>query len=395
MYRVIVFFVALVTSATLHAFEFNRIVTLGDSLQDDPSGQRSPLAGEQLAARLDLPITQLAQGGATSASLIEQGQHTAAAEQFGEGDLALVWIGGNDFLDNANFVVFGDYSFLDTLEANTEIILETLLDAEIEVVVYNLPDMSQVPGVIENLFDTTNMREASRIWRDRLNELGSRLGVTVVDMFTAFERLGEDPEVFAIDGELPQLGPVYGPVDECIRCVWFDPIHPTSLGQGFIANTLFLTLNAAFDVTYSTPIPAMSQSELASLASSLTYINAAGLWYDPAFDGEGYNLLGTEFGTLVYFYGYGADGQRLWLISELNSSRIALDTPLTLEMSVGQEGGNFSAPVPPDQLQIWGELTLTFSDCDMGTFELDGLDGVKTHEVQKLVGIEGNSCTGP
>ena len=58
-------------------------------------------------------------------------------------------------------------------------------------------------------------------------------------------------------------------------------------------------------------------------------------------------------------------------------------------------GGNFSAPVPPDQLQIWGELTLTFSDCDMGTFELDGLDGVKTHEVQKLVGIEGNSCTGP
>lgn len=79
------------------AITFNNVVSLGDSLLDDSAGVKSPVVAGHIAQRLGAPLTKLALSGSTSTALIEQGQHTSAAAQFGEGDLAVLWVGGNDF----------------------------------------------------------------------------------------------------------------------------------------------------------------------------------------------------------------------------------------------------------------------------------------------------------
>ena len=81
----------LVVSVSAQAVSFNRIVSLGDSLLDDPGGSRSPLVSDQLASRIGAPLTKLALAGSTSTSLINDGQHTQAAASFGEGDLCLLY----------------------------------------------------------------------------------------------------------------------------------------------------------------------------------------------------------------------------------------------------------------------------------------------------------------
>ena len=88
--------VAFLCSAA-RAVTFNNVISLGDSLLDDPGHVRSPVAAEHVAERLGVPLTKFAQSGSTSDELLDDGQHTRAAAQFGGGDLAMMWIGGNDF----------------------------------------------------------------------------------------------------------------------------------------------------------------------------------------------------------------------------------------------------------------------------------------------------------
>ncbi len=381
-------------SVSVQAVSFDRIVSLGDSLLDDPEGLRSPLVSEQLAQRLNAPLTKLAEGGSTSSSLIASGQHTAAAASFGPGDLALVWIGGNDFLDAAPSIITGNTSFLDTLESNMDLIVSTLLDAGIEVVVFNLPDIAQVPGVIDQLGVNSAIRDASASWRDRLNDLAASKGFTVVDVFTIFDSLTQQPELFAIDGALQTPSPDFGEVLTCPTCTWADPIHPSALGQGVITNGAVTQLNATFDPAGVAPITLLSKTEMASLASASTFVTASGLWFDPAFDGEGYDIVQSDGGITVFFYGYDSNDQRLWLISELLTDRLALNQPVTLNMSVG-DGGSFQQPIPGAQLGSWGSLTLTVTECGAGQFLLDGRDGTKNHAVVKLADGIGTGCFSP
>lgn len=377
------------------AMEFNNVVSLGDSLFDDPLQTRSPLASEQIAARLGAPLTQLAVGGSRSATLLEGGQHTEAAANFGEGDLALVWIGGNDFRDAALSIIGGDSTFLDTLESNVDDILSTLRGAGMEVVLFNLPDFSQVPGIILLLPSLENLRETSMEWATRLDALAQQHGAHVVDIFTAFDQLTNSPEVFAIDGNALVQTPTFGDVVECPFCVWFDEIHPSSLGQGIISNAAVTLLNSVYDVAGVAPLSRVSATEFASLASVNTFASIAGLWFDADFAGEGYDVVQTSSGTTIFYYGYDADGNRLWLISNTVNERFALGEPVTFTMRVGDEGGSFAQPIAPSQLTDWGTLTITLNDCSTGLFDLQGRDGNKMHNGQLLAGVAGTSCTTP
>ncbi len=117
----------------------------------------------------------------------------------------------------------------------------------------------------------------------------------------------------------------------------------------------------------------------------------SGLWFDPALDGEGFNLLETGSGLVVTFYGYDKSGQRLWLISNALSDPVAFDTELTVTMLEGQ-GGEFQLPLPPSELNEWGSLSMKFSDRDSGLFRLSGVDGDKVSEVIKLAGVAAQDC---
>lgn len=239
------------------AVTFNRVVTLGDSLMDDPDGVRSPVAAEHVAERLGATLTKLALSGSTSDDLIDGGQHTQAAAEFGAGDLAMLWIGGNDFFSHGLNVVFGSYGFIDDLESNVDTALTTLRGAGMEVVVFNLPDLSNVPAT-DGL---SNFRKATQKWNDRLDVLAASHDVAVVDVFNLFDQLADSPEEFSLLGNSLNLDDT-----DCQFCVFYDQIHPSSFAQGFIANVAIDTINAKYDPSGAMPLEQLSIVEIAELA---------------------------------------------------------------------------------------------------------------------------------
>jgi len=118
----------------------------------------------------------------------------------------------------------------------------------------------------------------------------------------------------------------------------------------------------------------------------------SGPWFDPSLDGEGYLVYQTPAGWLIYFFGYSADGNFRWLISNLVTLDLLIaGEPFELDMSVGKPG-TFEAPTPGNELLPYGTLSVRFDTCTTGQFILDGLDGLKTSNVIKAIGVDGTSC---
>jgi len=119
----------------------------------------------------------------------------------------------------------------------------------------------------------------------------------------------------------------------------------------------------------------------------------AGLWYDPASDGEGYNLIVSPVGRILYFYGFRTSGLRLWLVSDPISQ--ALDAGSTIEVTLYQSTlGTFATPIPSSTaLVVWGTAKITVVDCSHITIVIDGTDGKKTSNTVRLAGIIGSSCS--
>ncbi len=115
----------------------------------------------------------------------------------------------------------------------------------------------------------------------------------------------------------------------------------------------------------------------------------AGLWFDQSLDGEGYNIISSAAGTVVFFYGYNAAGERLWLISDVSTG----DSGGVFTVPVWEAvGGTFATPVPSSEsLRAWGSISVDLG-CSDGSITLDGADGVKLSSVAKLAGIAGTGC---
>jgi lysophospholipase L1-like esterase len=278
----------LLITSTARAVEFDNVVSLGDSSLDELLGYRGPLLTEHLADKLDAPLTNFARVGSTSAGLIRQGQHTSAAAEFGQGDLATLWIGGNDFflsMANPFGVGIGNYRFMDRLEDNVDHILGTLRGVGMEVLVFNLPDMTAVPfSDTITLFDRQleNISEATIEWNNRLSDLANEHGAHYVDVYSYFEEVAGNPDAHTINGNKLVFGPAWG----CKWCVFADPIHPSALGQGLLANLAIDVLNEEI----GTPLEKLSEDELASLAEPTMlalWRNAFGRHNGGDMDGDG------------------------------------------------------------------------------------------------------------
>ena len=120
--------------------------------------------------------------------------------------------------------------------------------------------------------------------------------------------------------------------------------------------------------------------------------NWSGPWFDPTLEGEGYLIYQTPVGWLIYYFGYSADNMRLWLISNIvDIEDLQFGQAYKFPMLVG-EPGSFGMPTPSEELEEWGTLDVVLDDCVNGIFTLDGVDGLKVSEVQKVVGVEGTDC---
>ncbi|MEM1090661.1 MAG: haloalkane dehalogenase [Pseudomonadota bacterium] len=117
----------------------------------------------------------------------------------------------------------------------------------------------------------------------------------------------------------------------------------------------------------------------------------SGLWFEPSRDGEGFNVIESESGTTIFYYGYDAAGEPLWLVSETTAERLGPGDASVLNAFRG-EGGTFEAPTPGGDLDLWGTIITVATDCTTARFELSGSDGAKVSEAVKLAENEAASC---
>jgi hypothetical protein len=113
-----------------------------------------------------------------------------------------------------------------------------------------------------------------------------------------------------------------------------------------------------------------------------------GDWYDPAYNGSGFNMLVSSSGLILYYYGWDSHGNRLWLVSDLGPTQITPGTSIRVNMNQ-TNGGVFSMPALPGTSTVWGTLQLDFSSCTKATGALAGNDGstVTFNNLLMIVGV--------
>ena len=247
-------------------FEYHTIASLGDStLGSDPTGYRGPFASIHASNLMGVEYYEGAVGGDRSWTLINAGRHTNIADNYGEGTLVTMMVGAWDFIDSDIDIVNGDYSFIDELEENITLILDTLVASEIDILVWNLPNMSFLPFLTQ-IFPIEvhpHFTEASKLWANRLDEIALGYGgsVQVFDLMTASDDLLQNQSARML-GENEVIAP---PTMCDNNCIMIDSLHPTSVGQGLLANYMMSAINQKFpspDGDY----PLLSEEELLSLA---------------------------------------------------------------------------------------------------------------------------------
>ncbi|MEC7708292.1 MAG: hypothetical protein VYA39_01035 [Candidatus Thermoplasmatota archaeon] len=247
-------------------FEYHTIASLGDStLGSDPTGYRGPFASIHASNLMGLEYYEGAVGGDRSWTLINAGRHTTIADNYGEGTLVTMMVGAWDFIDSDIDIVNGDYSFIDDLEDNITIILDTLVESEIDVLVWNLPNMSFLPFLTQ-IFPVEvhpHFTEASKLWANRLDEIAFGYGdsVQVFDLMTASDDLLQNQSARMIGDNQ-----VIAPPTMCDKnCIMIDSLHPTSVGQGLLANYMMLAINEKFPSPMG-DYPILSEEDLLGLA---------------------------------------------------------------------------------------------------------------------------------
>lgn len=345
----------------LGAALFNNIVSLGDSLQDDPDGVRSPVAAEHIAARMGASWTKLAVSGSTSDDLIDDGQHTSAAANFGSGDAAFLWIGGNDFFYSYFTVLFGGtlQSTLNNAAANVETALATLTAADMDVVLFNLPDMSAVPFVETLAPGNRFLDEYSRAsgeWATRLESLGAQYGAPVVDVFGLFNERLADPLAFSILDHPVNLGPGNGGQFD----IFADAFHPSAYVQGLIASAAIEEINAYFDPNGAMPLAPLTVPELAELiglvAGDFDESGAAGAADLAAWEG-GFGL-GVSGGVGTHVTGDANDDDRV----------TGADFLIWQRQTAAGSAANATAVPEPRSIFVLAVLSFLAAICRRGPF---------------------------
>lgn len=131
------------------------------------------------------------------------------------------------------------------------------------------------------------------------------------------------------------------------------------------------------------PDPENTEVSMLHEFSVTPWAGLTGAWYDPETDGQGWNFVAAPEGVYGYFYGYGSEGDPLWLITEEVIDEIPRGESVTYTLLQGM-GGSFEDPVDPSQLTRWGEVTLTFESCSEATAAISGTDGTATHQLKRL-----------
>ncbi|TVQ48036.1 MAG: G-D-S-L family lipolytic protein [Gloeocapsa sp. DLM2.Bin57] len=225
-----------------------------------------PIWGELLAQRLNIPLIDLAFGGATTGSentldttlpglpllgLQQQIANFALNNPTADPTaLYTIWMGANDYLPT-NSIGFSPYS-TDTIPLrNIENAVNTLvgLGAK-EIMILNLPNLGEVPLTnasldgncpVNNQFDADCLNNLTRSHNQGLSSLFSSLPVDVniiqVDVNTLLNNIITNPAQFGLTNVTEGcLDLNFIPCDNPEQYLFWDSTHPTTRVHELIAN---------------------------------------------------------------------------------------------------------------------------------------------------------------
>jgi lysophospholipase L1-like esterase len=230
------------------------LATLGDSLTD--TYVHRPYSGDNLSwtdqlkslRSAEVTVFNKALFGTTSAGLLTQGQDTATADLVRQGMVhyATLIVGANDMLAFVGQLTktgsADPVALVTNLVKNIGTALDTLRAAgHVAVVLGNLPDigstpyfqgaLAKAPALLHLITGVTQNANA------QIAALARVRGIPVVDLYS----LNNRPLQPLTLGGVPVNGLTYGP----------DRFHPSTLGQGLIANSVLEAFRVAYhlDVT--------------------------------------------------------------------------------------------------------------------------------------------------
>lgn len=112
-----------------------------------------------------------------------------------------------------------------------------------------------------------------------------------------------------------------------------------------------------------------------------------GTWYQPSLSGTGFVVMQYGNGTVAQYYGYDAEGGRLWLISEVMDGAWTTAKTKTLIMYEGKVDSSTGFTKPPANapgIERWGTLELQFDSCTKAKAKLVGTDGEQSFDLERL-----------
>lgn len=119
----------------------------------------------------------------------------------------------------------------------------------------------------------------------------------------------------------------------------------------------------------------------------------SGLWYDPAHDGEGWDIqILSDSSAFVTWYTYDKTGRQVWLVG---SGHIVGNEIWVPEFRVATEGTVFGPTFNPADILLahWGSALFHFAGCDTGGMSWSGPDGfgnggLSTVRLTNLAGLD-------
>lgn len=238
--RLLICILTFTVSSVASAISFTDIYIFGDSLSDTDVGvSNGPLWPEYLSPQLGLTYnsaTNFAVAGATSFELVTQvSAYQSTVPTADPNALYVVWAGGNDILAGGSGTVaannvIANVSSLSSFGANY-------------FLVPNLPDLGLIPAD-----GTGTLTLPSIDFNSTIESAYAGIPTAVVaDVFGLHHEALTDPTAFGLTNATDSC--FFTAPLECDTYLFWDLIHPTTVGHGLIADE--------FEATLATiPIPA-------------------------------------------------------------------------------------------------------------------------------------------
>lgn len=270
---------------TPKALEVKGIGVIGDSLSDEY--QADDLRGysyspttlnwiEQLVKNRDLNFGlwgkwgdirrsgfayNWSRSGATSKTVIKEGQHIGLAKQIAQGDvnLVIVFIGANDFFpfsETYTAIYNGKLNAkeleneIDNTTKNIELIVDTVENAgKVSVLLVTIPDWNMSTSIqLSNQDYQGRMRVTSAISNvnEAMANIAKKKNVAVADANAFYQTILSDAPLGSIRFGNSDIS-LFIPGDDPHQAFLSDAIHPGTVMNGLFANYIISRINSEFN----------------------------------------------------------------------------------------------------------------------------------------------------